>query len=104
MRKLTTKASINELLRSRCTAEQCIRDIECTVARELAKTQKAEQGSAKHMLRDHLVALKRFPLVDKWLAQYCGLSYGRIPRLKFLVLEGAGHLGKTQLAINLFGH
>ena len=74
LRKLTAKASINELLRSRCKAEQCIREIEFTVARERAETQKTEQATVKHMLREHLVAFKRFPLVDYWLAQYCGLS------------------------------
>ncbi len=56
------------------------------------------------MLTEHLVACKRFPLVDLWLSQYCGLSYGRLPRFKFLVLEGASRLGKTQLAVSLFGH
>ena len=104
LRKLTARATIHELLRSRCKAEQCIRDIEFTVARERAESQKTEQSSVKNMLREHLVAFKRFPLVDLWLSQYCGLSYGRLPRFKFLVLEGASRLGKSQLAINRFGH
>jgi len=104
LRKLTARATIHELLRSRCKAEQCIRDIEFTVARERAESQKTEQSSVKHMLREHLVEFKRFPLVDLWLSQYCGHYYGRRPRFKFLVLEGASRLGKTQLAISLFGH
>ena len=104
LRKLTAKATIHELLRSRCKAEQCIRYIEFKVAREGAESQKTEQSSGKNMLREHLVAFKRFPLVDLRLPQYCGLSDGRLPRFKFLVLEGASRLGKTQLAISLFGH
>ena len=84
---MTARATIHELLRSRCKAEQCIRDIEFTVARERAESQKTEQSSVKNMLREHLVAFKRFPLVDLWLPQYCGLAYGRLPRFKFLVLE-----------------
>ena len=74
------------------------------MARELAETQKAEPSRGKHMLREQVVAFKRLPLVDKWLAQFCGLSYGRFVCFKFLVLEGASRLGKTQLAISLFGH
>ena len=89
LRILTAKATIHELLRSRCKAEQCIRDIEFTVARERAASRKTEQSSVKNMLTEHLVAFKRLPLVDLWLSQYCGLSYGRLPRFKFLVLEGA---------------
>ena len=65
---------------------------------------KYEQSSVKNMLREHLVACKRFPLLDLRLSPYGGLSYGRLPRLKFLVLEGASCVGKTQLAISLFGH
>ena len=95
---------INELLRSRCKAEQCIREIEFTVAREQAETQKPEPTTVKHTLREHVVAFKRFPLVDYWLAQYCGLAYGRAPCFNHLVVEGAIRLGKTQLDINLFGH
>ena len=93
LRKLTARATSHELLRSKCKAEPFIRDMQFSVARERVESQKTEQSS-----------VKRFPLVDLWLPQYCGLSYGRRPRFKFLVLEGASRLGKTQLAISLVGH
>ncbi|MFM7983221.1 MAG: hypothetical protein ACKPKO_28265, partial [Candidatus Fonsibacter sp.] len=96
--------SINELVHSRPKAEQCICEIEFLFAKERAESQEAEQSTVKHMLREHLVAFRRSPLVDYWLAQSCGLYYGRVPRFKLLVLEGASRVGKTQLAINLSGH
>ena len=56
--KLTAKATIHELLRSRCKAEQRIREIDIMVARERAGTQDTEPATVKHMLREHLVAFK----------------------------------------------
>ena len=104
LHNLTANATIHELLRSRCKAEQCIRDIEFTIARERSESQKTELSCVKNMLRERLVAFNRSPLVDFWLSQYCGLSHGRLSRFTFLVLEGASRLGKTQLVISLFGH
>ena len=47
--KLTAKATMHELIRSNCKAEQCSRDIEFTVARERVEARKSEQAAAKRI-------------------------------------------------------
>ena len=40
---------------------------------------------------------------EKWKEQYTKEKYGKLDRFRFLVLVGPSRMGKTNMAINIFG-
>ena len=66
------------------------------------------QGDAERFgVREHLMKafkkFQRFPAIERWRTFYKRAQWGRHSRFRFLVLVGRSKLGKTNLALSLFG-
>lgn len=102
--KITVRAARREIVKNRHRVAGALRELEVWQEQSRTMMVKVEQGAVRSLLANAFKEFKEFEEIKRWLLQYNKEFYGVKSRFKFLVLVGESCLGKTQLALSLFGN
>ena len=102
--KVGPQQVIAEIVLCKCAgAERACREVGFLEDKGVEIRGNHERYKVREELMRAFRAFKMFPLIKKWMSYYTSEFWGVLSRFLFLVLVGPSKLGKTNLALSLFG-
>ena len=102
--KIDDDLAVREIVRWKCRgAERKVAEMKWLIATKEDFQDKDEQFQVRKDLEKAFKKFKTYPAIEAWKQGHDKKYWGKVGRFPFLVLEGESKLGKTQLALSLYG-
>ena len=104
LHKITSSDAKRCIVRNRHRTQFAVNEINNHLEFMSNERMREHQFEVFQMLSKAFHDFKDYPDIKEWIDQYSPEKYGKDSRYKFLVLLGPSRMGKTQLALSLWGN
>ena len=103
-RKFDHSTAKDQILEARGNSRHFIEEIEWVEDQLCTRLARKEMQIIRAMQAANFSRFKTYKKIEMFMAQFDPKTKGKKTRFKFLVMEGLTRMGKSQLAMNLFGY